>query len=113
MDTRSEPSKEEHTTLATKFKEERDPTSKKATIEEKTEKVFSKVKALMFLRLNVIAAIKWDTLQRTVSSKRKTQRGESIMPQQHRMMSQRRSRRALLVRRREERSFIWYQRYPT
>jgi hypothetical protein len=106
--TRSEPTKEEHSTLASRFKGKKKVTFQKGS--QRKSKVCSKEKVLIHLRLNALVAISWVILLKIVGIGRNTQGKGNITPQLLRMMNPKENRK-VLMRKKIEKSITWFMLY--
>jgi hypothetical protein len=94
--TRSKPTKEHHSTLASRFDgKKRKSLSRKALRGSQTPKVCSKEKLLIHLRLNALVAISWIIFLKIVGIGIKIQGKVNSMPQLLRMMNPKENRKFL------------------
>jgi hypothetical protein len=110
--TRSEPTKEEHSALASRFKGKKKGTFQKGCQWKPNIKGTFKGKILIHLRLNDLVVISWVILLNIVGLERNILGMGNIMPQLLRMMNPKEIRKVLLMRKKIGNNIIWFLLYP-
>jgi hypothetical protein len=115
--TSSEPMKEEHLDLTSRFKGKKKTLSKKALSRKalrgsQTSKVHSNERILIHLKLNCLVVISWVILLKIVGLERNIQGKGNIMPQLLRMMNPKEIKKVLLMRKKIENNITWFFPYP-
>jgi hypothetical protein len=109
--TRSEPTKEENSALASRFKGKKKALSRKDLSGSQTPKVHSKERILIHLRLNALVVIIWVILLKIVGLERNILGKGNIMPQLLRMMNPKEIRKVFLMRKKIGKNIIWFLPY--
>ena len=109
--TRSEPTKEEHLALASRFK------GKKVTFQKGSKKKLNtkgmfKGKNIDTSKINALVVISWVILVKIVGLERNILGKGNIMPQLLRMMNPKEIRKVLLMRKKIRKNIIWFSPYP-
>jgi hypothetical protein len=110
--TRSEPTKEEHSALASRFKGKKKGTFQKGSQRKPNTKGTFKGKNIDTSKIKCLVVISWVILLKIVGLERNIQGKGNIMPQLLRMMNPKEIRKVLLMRKKIEKNITWFPPYP-
>jgi hypothetical protein len=105
--TRSEPTKEKNSTLASRFKGKKKVTFQKGSQKKSSTKGLFKGKSIDTSKIKCFVAISWVLLLEIVGIGRNIQGKGNIVPQLLRMMNPKENRKVLLIREKIEKNITW------